>query len=194
VWNASKRFQGRSDIKLSDEGRAQAQALAGVLRSESFDRAYASDLSRAQETARYIADPRGLHVETDVRLREFDFGAWEGLTWDEIVKRWPHLRDIGWTDAKAYEPEGGEHFTAVCARVEAFLRDVRGSGAERVLVVTHAGVLHAVLAVLADALGETREEALGRAFSPASITRIAMEGDRARLITVNDVAHLDSSA
>jgi len=194
VWNAAKRFQGRSDIELSEEGRAQAQALAGALRGESFDRVFASDLVRARETARIIAEQHGLNVEIDERLREFDFGAWEGLTWDEIVERWPYLREVRFTDAKAYEPEGGESFASVCARVQDFLDDVVALGAQRVLVVTHAGVLHAVCNVLAGKLGESQEAALGRAFSPASITRIAMNGSGARLISENDVDHLDPTA
>jgi len=190
LWNAAKRFQGRSDIELSDEGRAQARALAGALRGESFDRAFASDLLRARETASIIAEPHGLHVEIDERLREFDFGAWEGLTWDEIIERWPYLREVRFTDPKAYEPEGGESFVSVCARVKDFLNDMSALDAQRVLVVTHAGVLHAVCNVLASALGESQEAALGRVFSPASITRIAMDGTRVRLISENDVAHL----
>ena len=191
AWNASRRYQGGSDIALSDEGRAQAQALALALRDDRFDAIYASDLRRAIETARIIAGLHGLDVRLDPRIREFDFGAWEGLTWDEITERWPEFRDQRATAAKLYQPQGGETFERVCERVRAFLDDVRRRPEEGVLVVTHAGVLHAVLAVLGETLRDRPADGLSVSFSQASITRIAMNGDEARIITLNDVSHLD---
>ncbi len=193
-WNAGRRFQGHSDIPLSAEGRAQAQALADVLRERRFARAYASDLGRAMETARAIAAPHGLAVAPDARLREFNFGAWEGLTWNEITERWPELRDHGSTAAKLYQPEGGESFDEVCARVGAFFEDIRTPSDETVLVVTHAGVLHATLEVFGASIVDRKGDALSLSFNPASITELAMDGDAVRIITLNHVAHLDSIA
>lgn len=188
VWNASKRFQGQTDVPLSNEGRAQAQALALALRRTPFVRAFSSDLSRAFDTASAIAQPHGFGVVTDVRLREFDFGQWEGLTWPQIVERWPHLAEQAYTAASLYHPEGGESFKAVVARVRDFLDELRADGGGDALVVSHAGVLHAVLAVLSEDLADF--DPLAVSFSTASITRIAMDGDRARLISLNDVSHL----
>ena len=127
------------------------------------------------------------------RLREFNFGEWEGLTWDQIVERWPRYGEAGWADAKGYQPEGGESFGEVQMRVASFLGDLERENPKRVLVATHAGVLHAALAVLAPRLS-TDDHAMKIVFSPASITRITMDGDQARLISVNDVSHLDPSA
>lgn len=159
--------------------------------AETFDRAYASNLERALETARIILAGSGVAIQVDPRLREFDFGQWEGLTWEQIVQRSPHLEPGAWADAKSYRPEGGESFAEVQVRAGSFLRDLERDPAPRVLVATHAGVLHAVLAVLAPRLSE-EDRALRVVFSPASITRITMEEGHARLITVNDVSHLDS--
>lgn len=152
---------------------------------------YASDLSRAWQTAAAIAQPHQLDVQRDARIREFDFGLWEGLTWREIVDRWPQLADHGGTAAKFYTPEGGESFLDVCTRVASFIDDLRATPHERVLVVTHAGVLHAVLEVMGDAVEDREGDHFALAFSQASITTIAMDGERARLITLNDVSHLD---
>ncbi|MHB8146018.1 MAG: histidine phosphatase family protein, partial [Vulcanimicrobiaceae bacterium] len=193
-WNVGKRFQGHTNVALSDEGRAQAQALVGAFAGDAFDVANASDLDRAMETARIALGTRPIAPIPDARLREFDFGAWEGLTWDEISARWPELRDRGSTVAKLYRPHDGESFEDVTARVAAFLSDLRGRSHERVLVVTHAGVLHAVLAALGSGLEDRRGDALSLTFSPLGITRIAMEGDRSRLITLNDVSHLTDRA
>ncbi|MDE2481490.1 MAG: histidine phosphatase family protein [bacterium] len=193
-WNASRRFQGHSDIPLSAEGRAQARALGDALRGRTFARAYASDLGRALETARAIAEPHGLAVVPDARLREFNFGKWEGLTWNEIVERWPELRDHGSTAAKLYVPEGGESFAVVCDRVRAFFDEVATDGEETILVVTHAGVLHATLEVFGHAIRDRRGDPMSLNFSPASITELALDADGVRIITLNHVAHLDSIA
>lgn len=145
---------------------------------------------RAIETARIVAEPHGLEVRTDPRIREFDFGEWEGLTWTQIVERWPEFRDRGATAAKLYQPEGGERFEDVCLRVESFLDDLRRTAHDDVLVVTHAGVLHAVLDVLGSSIQDRPGDGLSVSFSQASVTRITMEGARSRLITLNDVSHL----
>jgi len=87
-----------------------------------FDRVVSSDLSRAYETARIIAGETP--VERDARWSEFAFGEWEGLTWEEIVERWPAAGEHAHTAAKRYEPPGGETFDAVCDRVAAALREL----------------------------------------------------------------------
>jgi broad specificity phosphatase PhoE len=127
----------------------------------------------------------------DERLREFDFGAWEGLSWPEIVERYPESVARGATEARFYEPPGGERFSDVVTRVAAFLDDLRSLGtAARVLAVAHAGTLHAALA----ALRPEGIDPLRVAFSTASFTRFAMDGERTRIITLNDVSHLDPTA
>jgi len=188
AWNAQRRFQGQTDLPLSARGRMQAQAVANALINLPFSRVYASDLQRALETARTIAAPHGIDVVEDARLREFDFGEWEGRTWTEIVARSPRMRLP--TAARLYKPPGGERFKAVLARVRAFLRDLAMQETDRVLVVSHAGPLHAALAALAPA-GIERDAV---AFSTGSITRLAMDGRRPRIITLNDVSHLDPTA
>lgn len=129
-------------------------------------------------------------MRLDERLREFDFGAWEGLTWPEIVATRPHLQSEGWSKAALYEPEGGETFAAVRERVAAFLTELQNEPIESAVIVTHAGPLHAALEILGiDAQAERGAPAI---FSAASVTEIAMEGGRGRLITLSDVEHLDS--
>jgi broad specificity phosphatase PhoE len=181
------RFQGRTDVPLSDIGRLQARAIAQALANVSFSRVYASTLQRAVETAQIIAKPRNLRVETDARLREFDFGDWEGLTWGEIVTKWPELAAQAFTSARQYHPHGGEAFGVVVDRVRQFLNELFPEPGERILIVAHAGTLHAAI----DALHILPPEQLG--FSTASITRIAMDGGRARLMVLNDVSHLNPS-
>jgi broad specificity phosphatase PhoE len=172
-------------VPLSEEGRSQARRLAGRLQGERFDVIYASDLVRAFETASIVAEPHHLDVRKDPRLREFDFGQWEGLTWDEIVATRPHLREHALTAASLYAPDGGETFAMVCERLRPFFNELRASAVGHAAIVMHAGPLHAAM----DVLGLTNP---GTRFAPASLTRITMEDGHPRLISVSDVRHLDS--
>jgi len=190
-WNASRRFQGHSDMPLSARGLEQARALADALRGESFTRIYTSDLERAYETARVIGAGHGLEIVTDKRLREFNFGKWEGLTWAEIVEKWPQYAHNRPTQARLYAPPGGEQFDDVVARVSSFFDQFRlAQPHETILIVTHAGALHAAIAALQPAIVDP----LAVTFATASITRIAMEDGSARIMSLNDVRHLDSIA
>ena len=188
AWNERKRFQGHSDIELDDEGRAQARALAALLREEPVATAVSSDLLRAAETARIVLGTRDVPLRLDPDWREMRFGAWEGLTWDEIVAITPALDPAGETSPKTYTPEGGESFDALCGRVRGALDRVVAETppAGTALVATHAGPLHAVLRV---ALGEAAAEALKVRFVPASVTRFRREDDAWRLLRLNQTAH-----
>ncbi len=95
VFNAQGRAQGFSDPELTELGRRQARALANAFASQTLTAVYASDLKRAVETARIIAQPHGLLVQTDPDLREIDQGIFEGLSvaeirtqYSELVKEW----------------------------------------------------------------------------------------------------------
>lgn len=185
-WNRERRFQGHVDVPLNAQGRAQAQALAHAVAGVAFDYAVSSDLSRAYETAQIIR--AGEPPERDTRWREMDFGQWEGKTWEQIVERWPDAGAHGRTAAMQYAPPGGETFALLLTRASAALDDLRTSGHKRILVVTHAGPLHAMLAALFAGVADSNQVP-GVTFQPAGLTRIAVE-ERARIITLNDCAHL----
>ncbi len=117
AWNADKRFQGHTDIPLDDEGRAQATALAALLRNERIDAAASSDLARAAETARIVLGPRDVALRLDPDWREMQFGDWEGLTWEQILAANPQL--------DATQRDGGESLHA--GRRRDVRRAVRGA-------------------------------------------------------------------
>lgn len=129
-------------------------------------------------------------VQADERWREFAFGQWEGLTWEEIAARWPVVDEHGHTAAERYTPPGGETFDTVCVRVAAALDELRATGASCILVVTHAGPLHAMLHTLFGDRQAEMQEVLGVRFSPASITRVALGDDAPEILALNEVSHL----
>jgi broad specificity phosphatase PhoE len=137
-WNHEHRVQGHSDVPLNDTGRAQAAELGRRLDLSGVRSAYSSDLSRARETAEIVLAGR-LPLVTLESLRERHFGTWEGLTNDEIFRRFPDTRDgRAWGD--------GETQDAMTARVIGTLLHLATVHAgERVLVVTHGGPVRSAL-------------------------------------------------
>ena len=88
-WNAGGRYQGQSNVALSDTGRKQARFLAERFPVKQLDAIYTSDLDRAKETAECVGERFGVAVRPEKAFRELSFGDWEGLTYQEISSRWP---------------------------------------------------------------------------------------------------------
>jgi len=137
-WNRERRVQGHSDTPLNDTGRVQARALAAELAGERIDAVYSSDLARAYETARIVADARGLGVTALRDFRERHFGTWEGMTDDEVLERFPHAAGGPWGDAETVDEMAGRVFDALQR-----IADAHPDG--HVLVVSHGGPLRSVL-------------------------------------------------
>jgi broad specificity phosphatase PhoE len=110
---------GQLDVMLTPDGRREAEALAGRLAGVRIDRIISSPMLRALETAQTVAT--GRPVEVDERLRELDYGRWEGLTYDEIDARDPALRARWDHDPGSTHSPGGESGEDVAARGLSFL-------------------------------------------------------------------------
>ena len=115
-WNADGRYQGQSDVPLAAEGAAQAEALAAHFPVEHLDAIYSSDLQRARVTAEIVAKRFGLEVQEEPAFREICFGAWEGLTFEQIVSRWPEAMANFLQHPDILEIPEGESFEQVRAR------------------------------------------------------------------------------
>ena len=146
-WNRDHRWQGFTGPSLNDLGRRQARDLAATI--DHVDAIYSSDTERAYETALILAERHGLDVQTDDRLREVNFGLWEGLTRSQINERFSG-GFARWLSGESSTPNGGESDEAMAARVLAALSDLanRHGDDERVLVVTSGGPIRAAQAHL----------------------------------------------
>lgn len=89
AWNKMKRLQGHSDIPLNEKGELQAKALGETLRDEKLNAIYSSDMLRALKTAEEIARWHGLSVISDTNFRERCYGAFEGMSPEEIEAQYP---------------------------------------------------------------------------------------------------------
>jgi probable phosphoglycerate mutase len=142
-WNAAGRFQGHTDIPLSDAGLAKMGALR--LPPDFVPaRIFISPLSRARQTAQALGLPPGT---PDARLMEQNWGAWEGLTRAQILERHGDDAFANFGVGASFRPLGGESTGELNTRLAAFLKDVArdsfaGSGGDAV-AVAHLGVLRA---------------------------------------------------
>lgn len=186
AWNAERRFQGRTDVGLSDMGREQAAALARALARRRVGTIYASPLVRARETAEIVARERGLTVTLVEELRELSLGVWEGRTVDDVLA----------TEADAYRrwrerpydcpPPEGEPIEEVARRVLPVMERIVSAhpDGEDALVVAHGGVISVYLCHL---LGLSPNALWQLTIGNASLSVV----DPPRVLTLNDTAHLE---
>lgn len=151
-WNLAGRLQGSHDIPLNDLGREQAAETARVVERLSGGAApldyVASPLMRASQTMAIMRAELGLppdQFRRDARLRELEFGRWEGSTWPELRRRDPDGVNARDADPWNFVPPGGESYAMLATRVMPAISElVRDS-----VVVCHGGVMRALLQVLA---------------------------------------------
>jgi broad specificity phosphatase PhoE len=139
------RVQGTTDTPLTDTGRSQAAALAERVQGLGIRSLWASDLSRARETAEIVGTRLGLRVALDPRLREADRGAWEGRLFEDIARQEPE-RYAAWRRAgEQFRFPGGESLGEQQERVLAALDEIRAATEPPVLVVCHGGSIRVAL-------------------------------------------------
>lgn len=170
---------------LTVQGRAQVLAAAAGFAETTIDRIYVSPLMRTRETADILATALGIpdRVHVDERLRELDFGEWEGKDHAEWLAAFPDAADRFET-----KPRGGETFLDVQRRVGSFLREIELRHTnERIVIVSHATPIRMMHAVCE---GRTREQTI-ELFAPefppvASVAQISFG-----LLPWNDAYELD---
>lgn len=151
AWNAEKRWQGQTDIPLSEEGRAQSRALVDRLCGRGLVRVHTSDLSRARETAEIVAGALSLPVVSDPDLRERGFGPFEGKTAVECAT----LGEI-WERYVADRrclPPGAEPDSEVVARMTRAVERAAAALPDEhstALVVSHGSSIRSLLAHMVD--------------------------------------------
>jgi len=116
VVSAEDRFAGASDVELSHEGREQTRRLAERLSHEQIAAVYTSPLGRTLETAKILAAPHSLEVQTRDGLREISHGHWEQMTRHEVEEKFPDEAAEWEKDPYTFAPMGGESGLAVTAR------------------------------------------------------------------------------
>jgi broad specificity phosphatase PhoE len=147
AWNLEGRAQGHADVGLDDTGRAQAEALAPYVAAMAPTALWSSDLTRARQTAEYVAATTGLEIRLDRRLREFDAGERSGLTTAEFAERYPEAHAVWRGGHVTGHVPGAETIAQVTARMVPALREIWDStgAAGTTVVVAHGACLKASL-------------------------------------------------
>ncbi|MFE0457689.1 histidine phosphatase family protein [Kitasatospora sp. NPDC058965] len=160
-WNLESRFQGSTDIPLTDTGLAQAQRAARLLAGLRPDLLISSDLSRAAATAAELARLSGLEVQQHEGLRETYAGSWQGLTHAEIKARFPE-EYAAFGRGEPVRRGGGELTTEVADRAVPVVLAAFDKLPEEgtLVVVSHGGTIRTMLGRLLD-LAPAQWESLG---------------------------------
>jgi 2,3-bisphosphoglycerate-dependent phosphoglycerate mutase len=139
------RVQGFVDTPLNDTGREQATALAARMADAGLASVWASDLSRARETAEIVGAVVGLEVALDERLREGYRGRWEGRRFIDIERDEPDLYAAWRRGGSAFRFPGGESLLEQQQRVSAAVANIHAGAPLPALVVCHGGSIRVML-------------------------------------------------
>ncbi|KUO49762.1 MAG: hypothetical protein APF76_00510 [Desulfitibacter sp. BRH_c19] len=179
-WNLLQKYQGQTDIPLTDLGRKQAQAAGEYLANiEKIEALYCSDLSRTKETAEIIGNSINLNPKSDSRLRELCFGLWEGLTFTEVYEKYPKEFDNWYNDTHKTKVPEGESFEQLIERAMETLTEILERHTGTVVVVTHGGVIKGVLSQSVD-----KNDMWQTGVDPGSITILEATGDKMQPIKI----------
>ena len=141
-WNVEKRIQGHTDIHLNSTGRAQALAMAFNAAHHRFSAVYSSDLTRAMDTARAVAERLGLEVHPFPELRERHYGIFQGITASEGAERYPAAYAHYIARDPDYNFETGECMRSFAQRVVSGIEHlVLHHSGQTIAAVSHGGVL-----------------------------------------------------
>lgn len=147
VGHSEFRFNGHTDVDITEEGERQMERLGEFLLSLDIDAIYSSDLKRARRGAEIISRITGVDCKVIPSLRELNLGRWEGLTIEEVKGLYPDEADFRFGDLATCRIKGGENIIDLKERVipvlERIIQDHRG---KKVLIVAHGGVNRVILA------------------------------------------------
>ena len=157
-WNEQCKLQGNTDIPLNEKGRAQAREAAAEYKDVNFDICYCSPLQRARETMEILLEGRDIPVIIDERLREMNFGTYEGTRindfGEDLMRR---FIDTEFSDI------GGECRADVYRRLKVLLAEIidGADDGDNVLLVSHGGLYLSLMNMLFALDGEKLRERAG---------------------------------
>jgi len=192
-YHAKRRVLGRIDAGLNQRGHEQAARVKDFFADMSLAAVYCSPLRRCMETARPVAEEKGVEVQIMQGLMEVDMGEWDGRLIAELFAEDSDRVGKWMANPSSVSLPGGEDFAAVRSRVLAAMREIssRHPGDDRVLVVSHGGPIRGILC---EALKMDLDDMFRVQIDLASISTVKFfDGsipETALVTLVNDTYHL----
>ncbi|MDQ7055814.1 MAG: histidine phosphatase family protein [Persephonella sp.] len=188
-FNAKRIVQGHIDTDLTPAGVVQARLAGEYLKNFCIQKIISSDLRRAYRTATIIGDVLNLPVEKDYRIREMNFGEWEGRSYESIFKTDYETFHRWLQNPVACPLPSQEEITVFENRIRSFYQDLLTLEEESILIVGHGGSIQGLLCV---ACGLGMENLWSLKHSNTGISILEVSNPSVSIKTINSTAHLDS--
>ena len=189
AWNANEVFRGQLDVELNETGQKQAELLAEFLSGLKLDTIYSSPLVRARKTAEPLAHRQQLEIQVSDGLIDLDFGAWQGLTPEEVSKKYPELYQLWIKNPQLVVMPGGESLGDVRERALGVVNGVLNQQQGTVVLVSHRVVNKVLICAL---LGLDDSHFWNIRQDTCGITRFTHEDSQFVLTEHNNTAFLSS--
>lgn len=148
-WNVEGKMQGSKNSDLTEQGKKEALNLGNSLKDIKIDYIYTSPLTRAYDTAVLIKGDRDISIGIHENLKEMNFGIWEGMHNDDVLKDYADQHYKFWNEPHLYTSIGGETFDELIKRIKIILNDIKNQNkGESILLITHAIVIKAIYAII----------------------------------------------
>lgn len=188
IWTVDDRFNGWSDIALTERGKSQARGLGIYLQKRPLAKIYSSPLKRCLQTAKLVGSSHGLEPAVAPEIKELNYGVWDGMARPDIITNYPEAWKAWVQDPAAKAAPEGESGYDVLARIIPFIKNliIKHSGQE-FLVVAHKAVNRLFLC---DVLGIPPRDYRNRiGQSACALNCIHWIADQPRVIVMNSTAH-----
>lgn len=187
VWNTERRYQGMTDIELSEEGLRQAECAAKRFKNIKIDKIYASPLKRAMKTAEKIAVEKGLEIISEDDFREIHFGEWEGKTVPELTEKYGESYTNFIREPHKYGFPGEGSVENVINRIKPGIDRLIAEEKGNVLIVSHGGIIRLMIMYI---MGLDSSWFTKMWINNTGVSIVEIKNDRRLLLTLNDSAHL----
>ena len=186
-WNKEFRFQGKTNIKLTETGKQQALSLAARLQSWPPEVIYTSPLDRALYTANSIGERHNLKPIILPELQEIDFAGWEGQSISMLDKEQHEIFAHWRADPFFNPPAGAETWEKLHTRLTRAVKIFLDGSYRRIVVISHGGIMRALYAVF---VGLNPHKVWNMEVSNCAISGVEMRFGRPCLVFANDDLHV----
>lgn len=188
-WNVLNKVQGQTNTNLTQLGKDQGKAMGTRLKNSNIDMIYSSDLNRAFDTSKIIAEEINKPLIISKYLREINFGVWEGLTSEELSKKYKKEQETWRSNPERLILPGAESLEVLSERVMLWFKQIleKDSG-KNIAIVSHSATLKVLLLGILDM---PLSHYKNFTFSNVGLSIVEIRSYNNVLTKLNDISHLE---